>query len=132
MAAKTILSRATCTMTRPPARLATISSPRSRSWAAAVCAKTEQTKKHRHSETGKLDKRGFLKMKFIVVYLDAENTPRGRDERPGLWLPFRGGRSSLLRVRQKHIEGGAIIIPAIPDHGPNFASIGNVFDGIRT
>src|SRR3984957_18405370 len=87
MAAKTILSRATCTMTRPPARLATISSPRSRSCAAAICAKTLQIKKKKHNETGKFDKRGFLRMKFIAVPLDAENTSRGPDERPAYGFP---------------------------------------------
>src|ERR1700692_4014241 len=74
-------------MTRPPARLATISSPRSRSWAAAICAKTMQTKKQRHNQSGKLDKRGFLKTKFIVVQLDAETTLLGLDERPPYGFP---------------------------------------------
>src|SRR6266849_1001959 len=110
-------------MTRPPARLATISSSRPCDWACAL--------EHKHSaarRNGKIPRirRGSVQRLFIASLSYGVRKPRRYKELLG-----RNGRGSRLRLRQQFIERRAIKIVAAANHSGDLSRVPDIFQRIR-
>src|SRR5580704_1161124 len=110
-------------MTRPPARLATISSSRPCDWANGV--------EHRHSAarmSGKTPRlgRGSIQRVFIASLSYGVRKPRRYKE-----LLDRNGGGGRLRLRQKFVERRAVKIVASANHRGDLSRAPDVFQRVR-
>src|SRR5713101_1788847 len=101
-------------MTRPPARLATISSSRWRSWARAVAAQNNAMP----ASTSEMTSCGNALGDLLLALMNPQSQIRLLSKSFGpaaeaLRIPFRHGGSGQLGMREKGVERSAIIIAAV-------------------